>query len=229
MTAAATVLEGQSLARRHESRDVVADVTLALSAGDGVALTGPSGSGKTTLMQMLALLDRPSSGRVIIDGRDAWRSSARERAALRLSRIGFVFQRSNLLPHLTARDNISLPAWRLHGDRALALRTAGELLSRFGLAARADTRAAVLSVGEAQRVAIARALINQPAVVLADEPTGSLDSDAAAAVLTALDEVRAQGAALLVATHDPAVAARLPHALHLQDGRLSAQQPARFL
>jgi ABC-type lipoprotein export system ATPase subunit len=222
MSAAVAVLQGERLARRHEDRDVVAEATVALAAGDGVALTGPSGSGKTTLLQLLALLDRPSAGRVLVDGRDAWQASPRERARLRLARIGFVFQRSNLLPHLSARDNVSLPAWRLHGDRAAASRAAGALLARFGLAARAGAPAAVLSMGEAQRVAIARALINRPAVVLADEPTGSLDSRAAAAVLAALDEVRAQGTALLVATHDPAVAAHLPRALHLEDGRLRA-------
>jgi ABC-type lipoprotein export system ATPase subunit len=216
----APVLEGAGLARRHEDRDVVAGVSLSLGAGEGLVLTGPSGSGKTTLLQMLALLDRPSAGVVRVDGRDAWQASARERAALRLSRIGFVFQRSNLLPHLSARDNVTLPAWRLHGDRAAATRAAAALLARFGLSARADAAAAVLSVGEAQRVAIARALINRPALVLADEPTGSLDSAAATAVLAALEEVRAQGAALLVATHDPAIAARLPRRLHLEDGRL---------
>jgi putative ABC transport system ATP-binding protein len=207
---ARTILAAQGLVRHHGGRDVVAGVSLTLRAGEGVALMGPSGSGKTTLLQLLGLLDRPSAGQVSVDGRDAWQLSASDRAATRLARIGFVFQRSNLLPSLDVRGNVLLPAWRLRGDRRAARGQADTLLARLGLADRATAPAHVLSMGEAQRVAIARALINAPALVLADEPTGSLDSGAASAVMEALEEVRARGAALLVVTHDAAVARRMP-------------------
>jgi ABC-type lipoprotein export system ATPase subunit len=219
---AGAILRAEALGKREGDRDIVAGVSLALEAGHAVALTGPSGSGKTTLLQMLGLLERPSAGRVLVDGEDPWSSaSPAVRATLRLERIGFVFQRSNLVPHLTVRENVLLPAWRLHGDRRRAGAAADGLLARLGLGgAFAATRAGAVSVGEAQRAAIARALVNGPAVVLADEPTGSLDSAATAAVLEALDEVPARGAALLVVTHDNAVAARFPRRLRLEDGRL---------
>jgi putative ABC transport system ATP-binding protein len=134
--------------------------------------------------------------------------------------LGFVFQQSNLLPALTARENVALPAWRSTGRRRESLEHADALLARFGLTARANARAHVLSLGEAQRVAVARALINRPRLVFADEPTGSLDSEATAAVLEALGEVCSTGAALLVVTHDPSVAARCGRQLVMHDGRL---------
>jgi len=203
-----TALCGEGLVKRVGELTIVADATLALEPGAWISLVGPSGCGKTSLLMLLGLLDRPDAGRVWLDGEDvtAWSAAARARARLR--RIGFVFQTHNLLDHLTARENVALPAWRAGGSRAAALRSADALLERFDLAPRAGTRAARLSTGEAQRTAIARALVNQPRVVLADEPTGSLDSANAARVLDSLAEVTASGAALLVATHDPKVAAR---------------------
>jgi ABC-type lipoprotein export system ATPase subunit len=169
---------------------------------------------------MLGVLDRPDEGRVELDGEDPWRVGAGARAALRLSAVGFVFQQGNLLPHLDARENVALPAWQLHGSRGRALEAADALLDRFGLAARARTRAAALSTGEAQRASIARALVNGPRLVLADEPTGSLDSASAAVVLDALSEVCRRGAALLLVTHDASVAARAERRLTMRDGRL---------
>lgn len=215
----ATALEAVGLARRFAGRAVVADAGLALRPGEIVTLVGPSGCGKTTFLQMLGLLDRPDAGRVVIDGEDAWAQGDAARSRLRLATLGFVFQTRNLVDHLSLRDNVALPHWRLHGRRSEARAAADELLGRFGLAARAGALARDLSPGEAQRGAVARALVNRPAVVLADEPTGSLDSTSGADVLAALEEARGAGAALLVVTHDPAVA-RVGRAMGMRDGRL---------
>ena len=214
------LLRAEELERHHDGRPIVEDASLTVAAGESVALMGTSGGGKTTLLHMLGLLDRPDAGRLFFGGVEPWAAGEGLRADLRLASIGFVFQQSNLLPHLTARDNVALPAWRLSGDRAAARRRADELLEHFGLAARARARGGVLSLGEAQRVAIARALINRPALLFADEPTGSLDSRSSQAVLAMIDEVRAQGAAVLMATHDPAVAARMHRQIRIHDGRL---------
>jgi ABC-type lipoprotein export system ATPase subunit len=224
MTDAATgrgdspVLTATALSRRLGGRDVVAGVELTIGRGELIAVMGPSGCGKTTLLQMLGLLDRPDAGTIALDGRDPWRGSNGQRAELRLRSIGFVFQQSNLIEHLTARDNVALPAWRASGSRASALADADRLLERIGLAHRARARASELSIGEAQRAAVARALINRPRLVLADEPTGSLDVEAAERVMAAL--FAPAGAAVLVATHDPEVATRAGRIMRMRDGRL---------
>jgi ABC-type lipoprotein export system ATPase subunit len=213
------ILEAQGVSRRAGDALLVDDVSLRLAAGEWTSLVGPSGCGKTTLLMLLGLLDRPSAGHVRLGGEDTGTLSSTRRARLRLERIGFVFQMHNLLDHLSTRDNVCLPAWRLGGSRAAALARADELLERLGLTARAHTRAGLLSTGEAQRAAIARALVNRPTLVIADEPTGSLDSANTAKVLETLAEVPATGAALLVATHDPQVASR-GRPLAMRDGRL---------
>jgi ABC-type lipoprotein export system ATPase subunit len=214
------LLVAEDLRRCHGEQIIVEDASLTIAPGQSVALMGSSGGGKTTLLHMLGLLDRPSAGRLLFAGVDPWAAGEDARSYLRLAAIGFVFQQSNLLPHLTARDNIALPAWKFLGDRAAARRRADRLLERFGLSERAPARGGVLSLGEAQRVAIARALINAPALLIADEPTGSLDSRSSEAVLSMIDEVRAQGTAILMATHDPAVAAHMQRQVRIHDGRL---------
>jgi ABC-type lipoprotein export system ATPase subunit len=211
------ILEVDGIARRFGDRDVVAEAALAIADGESVALMGPSGCGKTTLLQIIGLLDRPSAGKVVLRGCDAWREPAAIRAEMRLSWLGFVFQQNNLLPHLSARDNVALPAWRAGASRREAHRRAAPWLERFGVAARAAARASELSIGEAQRVAVARALINKPALVLADEPTGSLDAAAAKEVVDAL---LAAEVAVLIVTHDPDVAARASRTIKMRDGRL---------
>jgi len=212
------ILEVDAVARRFGDRDVVAGAALSIADGESVALMGPSGCGKTTLLQIIGLLDRPNAGKVVLRGCDAWREPAAIRAEMRLSWLGFVFQQNNLLPHLSARDNVALPAWRAGGSRREALQLADRWLERFGLAARASARASEMSLGEAQRVGVARALINKPVLVLADEPTGSLDAAAAKEVVDAL--LAAEGVAVLLVTHDPDVAARASRTIKMRDGRL---------
>jgi putative ABC transport system ATP-binding protein len=214
-------LIGEGLERRFDQVDAVRGVSIEIAAGESVALQGPSGCGKTTLLQMLGLLDRPDRGRVLLHGVDGYGLSAARRAGQRLTEIGFVFQLHNLLEQLSARDNVALPAWRASGSRRRALRDADQALERFGLTELAGARAVGLSPGQAQRVAVARALINRPSIVLADEPTGSLDTTAAGAVLDALDAVCASGAALLLVTHDPRIAARASRQVTMLDGRLA--------
>jgi putative ABC transport system ATP-binding protein len=214
------LLRADALERRHGAQILVEDASLTIGLGDSVALMGSSGGGKTTLLHMLGLLDRPTGGRLFFGGIEPWAESADTRAELRLTNIGFVFQQSNLLPHLSARDNVALPAWRATGDRKMARARADGLLERFGLAGRRQARGAILSLGEAQRVAIARALVNQPALLIADEPTGSLDSRSSEAVLAMIDEILAEGTAVLMATHDPVVAARMHRQVRIHDGRL---------
>lgn len=205
-------------------REVVAGIDLAIAEGETVALMGPSGCGKTTLLQMIGLLDRPDAGTISHGDVDAWQGSDGKRAALRLRSIGFVFQQSNLIEHLSARDNVALPMWRAGASRDAALTEADRLLAQFGLTARARARGNELSIGEAQRAAIARALINKPRLILADEPTGSLDGAAAAAVVEALLGAPAGSGrtSLLVATHDPEVAARAGRIVRMRDGKLQA-------
>ena len=216
----AEVLRAEGLTRVLGEVTAVAGVSLTIAAGEWVSLVGPSGCGKTTLLQMLGLLDRPTAGQLRLAGVDPWKGTVSARTLLRRERIGFVFQGNNLIEHLTARDNVALPAWRLLGSRGAALAAADALLERLGLSARAGTRAAVLSMGEGQRVAIARALVNRPQVVLADEPTGNLDKASGESVMAALGEVCVTGSALLVVTHDVGVAARANRTLTMSDGRI---------
>jgi ABC-type lipoprotein export system ATPase subunit len=216
------VVEARGVARRFGEARVVDGVSLEVAPGEHVALVGPSGSGKTTLLQLVGLLDRPTSGQIIVGGEDAWARAPAWRARTRLARLGFVFQDGNLFGHLTARENVAIPAWNLRRSRAAAFSAADELLARFGLEGRGASPARTLSTGERQRVAIARALINRPALVVADEPTGSLDSAAAERVHAALAEIAAGGTALLVVTHDRDAARRAARVLSLRDGRLEA-------
>jgi putative ABC transport system ATP-binding protein len=217
------VLVADGLVRRRGDKAVIAGASLTLETGESVAIMGPSGCGKTTLLHLLGVLDRPSAGTVHVEGVDPWHTGRDARAGLRLRRIGFVFQQSNLMPFLSARDNVSLPAWRLGGDRRKALVQADLLLERFGLGARSRAPGGELSLGEAQRVAIARALVNRPALILADEPTGSLDSAATEAVLAGFDDIVREGTTLLVATHDPRVAGRMRRIIRMRDGAVETE------
>ena len=200
------------------------DVTVAIRREEYVAVTGPSGSGKSTLLYLLGGLESPTAGRVFFEGvepatRARWTS-------LRAKRIGFVFQSFQLLGGLTAAENIGIPmfgVWRSHGGRR---KRVAELLDRVGLSHRRAHRVAELSGGEAQRVAIARALANSPDLILADEPTGNLDSRSAGEILALLEDLnRRDGASLVLVTHDPVVAERAGRVVHLLDGQIVRDEP----
>ena len=211
----------RSFRRGEATIHAVDSVSLAIEPGEFVALEGPSGSGKTTLLQLLGALDRPSEGVVAFEGRDLATLRDHELAALRLAAFGFVFQQFNLIPTLSAVQNVEV-ALAPTGMRGAALRERSEaLLEEVGLAPRAGHLPAQLSGGEQQRVAIARALATEPRVILADEPTGNLDTATGADVIDLLAGLAAQhGATVVVATHDADLASRAPKRLAMRDGKI---------
>jgi putative ABC transport system ATP-binding protein len=197
-------------------------VSLTVEAGDYVAIVGTSGSGKSTLMHLLGGLDRPTGGTLLIGGRDVSKLTPNEMAELRNSTIGFVFQSFHLLSRTTAQDNVGLPlVYRGIGRRERRER-ASAMLERVGLAHRVTHRPNQMSGGEQQRVAIARALVTGPSVLLADEPTGNLDSATGQSVLALLESLNADGVAVVLVTHDRDVAARAHRQIVMKDGLISA-------
>ncbi len=194
-------------------------VSIAVPDGDFLAVTGPSGSGKSTLLHLLGGVDTPTSGEVVFLGRDLARMSVEERAALRLEQVGLVFQRFHLLPMLTALENVELPLAAARVPRKLRRARAAAVLERVALADRLHHRPGELSGGECQRVAIARALANEPAVVLADEPTGELDLATSRQVLALFQSLNADGTTLVVATHDLELAAGARRSIEVVDGK----------
>jgi putative ABC transport system ATP-binding protein len=205
---------GEALVRAVDSID------LEVAEGEAVVVTGPSGCGKSTLLQLIGGLDLPTAGEVWIGDRRIDRSSERSRARLRRDRVGFVFQEFHLLEELTAVENVELPALLAGAGYAAARRRATDLLERVGVDDRALHLPSALSGGQKQRVAVARALANQPAVLLADEPTGNLDSVATAEVLRLFDRLRLDGLTLVVVTHDPRTAAMADRMVSMRDGAL---------
>jgi ABC-type lipoprotein export system ATPase subunit len=194
-------------------------VDLTIPPGEFVSVAGPSGCGKTTLLNLLGLLDSPTSGEVRWDGESVGERTDRARARLRLEGVGFIFQRFYLLPTLTARENVELPMRALHVPRGERTRRSAELLDEVGLRGRERAFPHQLSGGEEQRVAVARALANHPGLLLADEPTGELDSANTQAILSLLERVRRdRGASLVVVTHNPDVARRAGRHITMRDG-----------
>ena len=197
---------------------VLNDITFGLERGGFLAIVGPSGSGKTTLLGLLAGLDRPAGGRVELDGHDLGRMTEDQRARLRSEKVGFVFQSFQLIPTLTAGENVQVPL-ELRGEPAEA--RARELLDRVGLGDRADHYPAQLSGGEQQRVALARAFSIRPQILFADEPTGNLDAKTGATIITLMEELnRELGTTLVLVTHDHDLAARARRTIRLSDGRI---------
>jgi putative ABC transport system ATP-binding protein len=197
--------------------EVLKGIDLEVRDGEYVALMGPSGSGKSTLMNILGCLDVPTGGRYLLEGRDVGGLSEDELAEVRGRRIGFVFQTFNLLPRMSALENVELP---LHYQRRPARRAALEALEAVGLARRADHRPNQMSGGERQRVAIARAIVTEPALLLADEPTGNLDSRTGKEILDIFDGLSRRGVTIVLVTHDRSVAERARRIVHLRDGRV---------
>ncbi|WP_372862153.1 lipoprotein-releasing ABC transporter ATP-binding protein LolD [Spongiibacter sp.] len=219
------VMQCQALCKHYPQGDsqlhILNNVELSVGRGEMLAIVGPSGAGKTTLLHMLGGLDLPSSGKVLINGRDIAALDDAARSRLRNAELGFVYQFHHLLAEFSALENAAMPLLIAGRKRAEALAEAEQLLSRVGLAPRLDHRPAQLSGGERQRVAIARALVNKPACVLLDEPTGNLDADTAESVHGLLAELnREYATSLLVVTHDMQLAQRMDRTLALRAGQL---------
>ncbi len=221
------VVRAVGLTRRYEMGDTFVDalrgVDLTLARGEFVALVGPSGSGKSTVLNLIGGLDRPTSGEVWIDGTELSKSDERTLTRHRRQHVGFVFQSFNLLPRLTAEENAALPLMFSGVPEKERLSRARTLLTRVGLGARLTHRPTQLSSGEQQRVAIARALVGQPALVLADEPTGNLDTATGVEIMDLLKELNQEhGLTLLVVTHDPEIAAFADRMVRLRDGQVES-------
>lgn len=218
------MLIAQQVTREYKSGDqtlaVLKDVSFTVEQGEFVAIVGPSGSGKTTLLGLLAGLDTPTYGKVILDGHDLTTMSENDRARLRGEKVGFVFQTFQLIPTLTARENIQVPL-ELRGSDGVE--RAGDLLERVGLAARGHHFPMQLSGGEQQRVALARAFANSPKILFADEPTGNLDAASGARVFDLLASLnRESGSTIVLVTHDAVLASRASRTIQLSDGRVVA-------
>ncbi|MCC6791035.1 MAG: ABC transporter ATP-binding protein [Thermomicrobiales bacterium] len=218
------ILEAHGLCKTHQAGEVpvaaLRDADLSLQPGEFVAVMGPSGCGKSTLLNLLGGLDRPSSGQILISGRRVDGLGEAEWSVLRRRQLGFVFQFFNLIGNLSVADNVELPALLAGLSAGEARRRRDTLLSELGISGKADAVPSQLSGGQQQRVAIARALINRPVVLLADEPTGNLDSASAQEVLDLLAQHHAQGQTILLVTHDARVAAAADRTIRMRDGRI---------
>ena len=221
MSRAANVLTAVKLTKiYHRGREqvrAVDEVSFEIATGEFVAITGPSGAGKTTLLNLIGCMDAPTSGKLIVGGRETQEFKERERTRWRREQIGFVFQHFGLLPTLTVAENVTLPAMFAHRKESARV---SDLLERVGLAHRSAHRPHELSGGEMQRVAIARALVNEPKLILADEPTGNLDAATGSTILDLFQKLNREGMTIVVVTHNPAMAAAAQRQLLMRDGKL---------
>jgi ABC-type lipoprotein export system ATPase subunit len=224
---AAEVLRLTGVSKRYRMGDntvtALADANFTIHQGDFMAILGPSGSGKSTLMHLLGFLDSPTEGEILFEGRPVSVLTESARARVRAEKIGFVFQSFNLLPRLTVRANVHLPLSYHPFPPDDAAERVESALARVGMTARAHHRPGELSGGQRQRVAIARALVNEPRILLADEPTGNLDSNTAASILDLFKELNAQGRTIVLVTHSAEIAAHFPRRLRVLDGRVEEQ------
>ena len=216
------MIDADQVSRSYQIGDghvhALQSTTFSVQPGEFVAVTGPSGSGKSTLLSMLGGMLSPSAGRIILDGELLYGMSVKQRAEIRNRKIGFVFQNFNLVPWLNALENVELPL-RLYGtNRKERRRAATDLMERFGLADRLNHRPSELSAGQQQRVAMARTLATNPQLILADEPTGNLDSETRDLVTRTLSELSEEGRSVILVTHDESVSAMAPRVLHIADG-----------
>jgi putative ABC transport system ATP-binding protein len=212
---------------RGPSVAVLNDLTAEITDGDFVSIVGPSGSGKSTLLLMLGGMLSPSSGRILLDGDSLYDLKPDQRAELRRKKIGFVFQTFNLVPYLSALENVQIPLFLGGASEADQTDRAAALLERLGLGNRLEHKPSELSVGQQQRVALARMLANDPSVILADEPTGSLDPETTRQAIDFLEQVNEEGRTVVMVTHDPQVAKRAKRILRLDGGRISYEKPSR--
>jgi len=216
---------------RHRGASVAAmdNVTLEIQPGDFVSIVGPSGSGKSTMLLILGGMLTPSSGQVLIDGESVYGLTPEKRSILRRTKIGFVFQTFNLVPYLTALENVQVPLFLAGCDGREQSKRASLLLDRMGLADRMDHKPSELSVGQQQRVALARMLANNPSIILADEPTGNLDPETGQSILDFLEETNREGRTVIMVTHDMRGAQRAKRTLRLVGGKIHSDQPTPVL
>lgn len=222
-----SIIETTDLTKYFDDGAITAldGVSMSVDEGEFVAIIGPSGSGKSTLLHMLGALDKPTSGRIVVDGIDL--ATERDQARFRRRVVGFVFQLHNLIPTLSALENVQIPLVASSLSRRERLERARSLLDRVGLGERLRSLPTRLSGGERQRVAIARALVNRPKILIADEPTGAVDSENSARIMSLLREInRETGMTLLVVTHDPTVAAEADRVITMLDGGIVAEDAA---
>lgn len=223
-----TIVELNSVTKSYTTGDVetvaLSDASLRISEGEFVAIIGPSGSGKSTLMNLIGCLDVPTSGVVKIANHNVAQLEDQQLTSLRAQSVGFVFQQFQLLPRLSAIENVMAPLIYRGVNRKLAKERAARVLTDLGLGERLNFDRAKLSGGQQQRVAIARALVTEPLLILADEPTGALDSDSGAAVMEILTKLNKSGTTVVLITHDPEIAARAPRRIHIRDGRLTKDE-----
>jgi len=222
-------MENVSKTYRHRGQLVTAlnGANAEIPEGDFVSIVGPSGSGKSTLLLMLGGMLSPSGGRVLLDGHSIYDLDSNARAQLRKQKVGFVFQTFNLVPYLTASENVQVPLYLVGRDNSSQQARAEELLARVGLSDRMHHKPSELSVGQQQRVALARMLANDPAVILADEPTGNLDPETSRQVIDFLEEVNVEGRTVVMVTHDPRAAERAKRILRLDRGAIVSEKLGR--